>query len=42
MTDFIVSTLGPLTWLVDVKGRRFPSGDIYEFHSSRPARASYD
>ena len=26
--DFIVSTPGPLTWLVDVKGRRFPSGDI--------------
>jgi len=24
--DFIVSTPGPLTWLVDVKGRRFPSG----------------
>lgn len=24
--DFIV-TGGPLTWLVDVKGRRFPSGD---------------
>ena len=26
--DFIVSTPGPVTWLVDVKGRRFPSGDI--------------
>jgi hypothetical protein len=26
--DFIVSTPGPITWLVDVKGRRFPSGDI--------------
>jgi hypothetical protein len=26
--DFIVSTPGPTTWLVDVKGRRFPSGDI--------------
>jgi len=25
--DFIVSSPGPLTWLVDVKGRRFPSGD---------------
>jgi hypothetical protein len=25
--DFIVSTPGPITWLVDVKGRRFPSGD---------------
>jgi hypothetical protein len=24
--DFIVSA-GPVTWLVDVKGRRFPSGD---------------
>jgi hypothetical protein len=26
--DFIVSTHGGTTWLVDVKGRRFPSGDI--------------
>ncbi len=26
--DFIVSTPGQVTWLVDVKGRRFPSGDI--------------
>lgn len=26
--DFIVSTPGCITWLVDVKGRRFPSGDI--------------
>jgi hypothetical protein len=25
--DFIVSSPGPYTWLVDVKGRRFPSGD---------------
>jgi hypothetical protein len=25
--DFIVSTPGPTTWLVDVKGRRFPSGE---------------
>jgi hypothetical protein len=25
--DFIVSTPGATTWLVDVKGRRFPSGD---------------
>jgi len=25
--DFIVSSLGEITWLVDVKGRRFPSGD---------------
>jgi hypothetical protein len=25
--DFIVASGGPLTWLVDVKGRRFPSGD---------------
>jgi hypothetical protein len=25
--DFIVSAPGPTTWLVDVKGRRFPSGD---------------
>jgi len=25
--DFIVSTTGPTAWLVDVKGRRFPSGD---------------
>lgn len=24
--DFIVSSRGPTTWLVDVKGRRFPSG----------------
>lgn len=26
--DFIVSAPGQRTWLVDVKGRRFPSGDI--------------
>jgi hypothetical protein len=25
--DFIVSTPGRVSWLVDVKGRRFPSGD---------------
>ena len=25
--DFIVSSPGGMTWLVDVKGRRFPSGD---------------
>jgi hypothetical protein len=25
--DFIVSPAGALSWLVDVKGRRFPSGD---------------
>lgn len=25
--DFIVSSPGQVTWLVDVKGRRFPSGD---------------
>ena len=25
--DFIVSAPGPTTWLVDIKGRRFPSGD---------------
>ncbi len=25
--DFIVSSPGPSSWLVDVKGRRFPSGD---------------
>ncbi len=25
--DFIVSSPGDTTWLVDVKGRRFPSGD---------------
>ena len=25
--DFIVSSPGGLSWLVDVKGRRFPSGD---------------
>jgi hypothetical protein len=25
--DFIVSTPSQITWLVDVKGRRFPSGD---------------
>lgn len=25
--DFIVSTPGQVSWLVDVKGRRFPSGD---------------
>jgi hypothetical protein len=26
--DFIVSASAPTTWLVDVKGRRFPSGDV--------------
>jgi hypothetical protein len=26
--DFIVSSPGPITWLVDVKGRKFPSGEI--------------
>ena len=26
--DFIVSTPQRITWLVDVKGRRFPSGDV--------------
>ena len=26
--DFIVSAPGQTTWLVDVKGRRFPSGDV--------------
>ena len=26
--DFIVSAPGQKTWLVDVKGRRFPSGDV--------------
>jgi len=26
--DFIVSSPGKTTWLVDVKGRRFPSGDV--------------
>ena len=30
--DFIVSTPGPVTWLVDVKGRRFPSGDDHQRH----------
>ena len=25
--DFIVSSPGAITWLVDVKGRRFPSGE---------------
>lgn len=28
--DFIVSAPGPTTWLVDVKGRRFPSGDVHK------------
>jgi hypothetical protein len=27
--DFIVSPRGRLSWLVDVKGRRFPSGDVH-------------
>jgi len=26
--DFIVSTSGQVTWLVDVKGRRFPTGEV--------------
>jgi len=30
--DFIVSSPGPLAWLVDVKGRRFPSGDAETRH----------
>jgi hypothetical protein len=25
--DFIVSPSGDISWLIDVKGRRFPSGD---------------
>jgi len=25
--DFVVASPGEITWLVDVKGRRFPSGD---------------
>ncbi len=28
--DFIVSSRGKTTWLVDVKGRRFPSGDEHK------------
>jgi hypothetical protein len=28
--DFIVSPPGDVTWLVDVKGRRFPSGDEHQ------------
>jgi hypothetical protein len=30
--DFIVSSSGPSVWLVDVKGRRFPSGDDVSRH----------
>ncbi len=30
--DFIVSSPGPTVWLVDVKGRRFPSGDDASRH----------
>jgi len=30
--DFIVSSPGPAVWLVDVKGRRFPSGDEQSRH----------
>jgi len=30
--DFIVSSAGPEVWLVDVKGRRFPSGDDESRH----------
>ena len=30
--DFIVSSSGPAVWLVDVKGRRFPSGDDESRH----------
>ncbi len=30
--DFIVSSSGPEVWLVDVKGRRFPSGDEVSRH----------
>ena len=29
--DFIVSPPGALSWLVDVKGRRFPSGDQKQY-----------
>jgi hypothetical protein len=28
--DFIVSPPGEMSWLVDVKGRRFPSGDAHQ------------
>lgn len=30
--DYIVSSPGPAVWLVDVKGRRFPSGDDQSRH----------
>jgi hypothetical protein len=30
--DFIVSSPGPAVWLVDVKGRRFPSGNDQSHH----------
>jgi len=30
--DFIVSSSGAIAWLVDVKGRRFPSGDAETRH----------
>jgi len=30
--DFIVSPPGDTTWLVDVKGRRFPSGDEHQHY----------
>lgn len=28
--DYVVASSGPVTWLVDVKGRRFPSGDEHK------------
>lgn len=39
--DFIVAAPGGATWLVDVKGRRFPSGDStcqYCYCSPKPQR----
>src|SRR6188768_3257648 len=43
--DFIVSPPGQMSWLVDVKGRRFPSGDEHHqywkklVYARRPAKS---
>ncbi len=36
--DFIVSTPGWLTWLIDVKGRRFPSGEQKQYWKNWTSR----
>ena len=39
--DFIVSVPGQLSWLVDVKGRRFPSGDEHHQYWKSSETSTY-